>query len=70
MLELMWSKYRKDKIMSMGIAVILFAAYFLNVFLGAVISPLIGDIPEMLVLVASTLFFVVAILNREAEAKG
>ena len=56
--------------MSMGIAVILFAAYFLNVFLGAVISPLIGDIPEMLVLVASTLFFVVAILNREAEAKG
>ena len=57
-------------VMSMGIAVILFAAYFLNVFLGAVSSPLIGDIPEMLVLVASTLFFVVAILKREAEAKG
>ena len=57
--------------MAMGIAVILFAAYFLNVFLGAVTSsPLVGDIPEMLVLVASTLFFVVAILKREADAKG
>lgn len=57
--------------MAMGIAVILFAAYFLNVFLGAVTSsPVLGDIPEMLVLVASTLFFVVAILKREAEAKG
>ncbi len=56
--------------MTMGIAVVLFAAYFLNVFLGAVTSsPLIGDIPEMLVLVVSTLFFVVAILKREAEAK-
>ncbi len=57
--------------MAMGIAVILFAAYFLNVLLGAVTSsPLIGDIPEMLVLLVSTLFFVVAILKREAEAKG
>ena len=31
---------------------------------------IIGDIPEMLVLVVSTLFFVIAILKREAEAKG
>lgn len=57
--------------MYMGIAVFLFAAYFLNVFVGAVTrSPVLGDIPEMLVLVVSTLFFVVAILKREDEAKG
>lgn len=57
--------------MFMGIAVVLFVAYFLNVFLGAMTGdPILGDIPEMLVLVASTLFFVVAILKRETEAKG
>ena len=57
--------------MYMGIAVFMFAAYFLNVLLGAVTSsPILGDIPEMLVLVVSTLFFVVAILKREAEAKA
>jgi len=57
--------------MYMGIAVFMFAAYFLNVLLGAVTgSPILGDIPEMLVLVVSTLFFVVAILKREAEAEG
>lgn len=57
--------------MSMGIAVVLFAAYFLNVFLGAVTgNPVIGDIPEMLVLAVSTLFFVIAILKREAEVEN
>ena len=57
--------------MYMGIAEGSFAAYFLNVFLGAVTnSPILGDIPEMLVLVVSTLFFVIAILKREAEAKA
>jgi len=56
--------------MYMGIAVVLFAAYFLNVFLGAVTgSPILGDISEMLTLVVSALFFVVAILKREAAAK-
>ncbi len=57
--------------MYMGIAVVLFAAYFLNVFVGAVTrSPVLGDIPEMLMLAVSTLFFVIAILKRETEAKG
>lgn len=56
--------------MYMGIAVVLFAAYFLNVFLGAVAnSPVIGDVPEMLVLAASALFFVIAILKLETAAK-
>jgi len=54
----------------MGIAVTLFAAYFLNVFMGAVTSdPILGDIMEMLVLATSTLFFVIAILKLEAKAK-
>jgi hypothetical protein len=57
--------------MYMGIAVTLFVAYFLNVFLGAVTgNPILGDIHEMLVLAVSTLFFVFAILKLEAKAKN
>lgn len=57
--------------MFMGISVVLFVAYFLNVFLGAVTgNQILPDIPEMLMLAVSTLFFVIAILKREAEAKG
>ena len=56
--------------MYMKIAVTLFATYFLNVFLGAVTSkPVLNDIFEMLVLVVSTLFFVLAILKLEAKSK-
>lgn len=56
--------------MYMGIAVVLFAAYFLNVFLGAVVgSPILNDVLEMLVLAASTFFFVIAILKLETAAK-
>jgi len=56
--------------MYMGIAVVLFAAYFLNVFLGAVVgNPILDDVFEMLVLAASTFFFVIAILKLEAAAK-
>lgn len=56
--------------MYMGIATALFAAYFLNVFLGAVTNgPVLNDILEMLVLAASTLFFVVAILKKEAAVQ-
>ncbi|MFV1853138.1 MAG: hypothetical protein ACMZ66_20895 [Thalassospira sp.] len=54
----------------MGIAVVLFAIYFLNVFLGAVAgNQILKDVFEMLVLAASTLFFVIAILKSEAAAK-
>jgi len=56
--------------MYMGIAVVLFAIYFLNVFLGAVAgNQILKDVFEMLVLAASTLFFVIAILKSEAAAK-
>ncbi len=55
--------------MYMKIAVTLFLAYFLNVFIGATTgSAILGDANEMLVLMASTLFFVLAILKLEAEA--
>jgi len=57
--------------MYMKIAATLFAAYFLNVFLGAVTGePILNDILELLVLAVSTLFFVVAILKLEAEAQN
>ncbi len=57
--------------MYMKMAVTLFAAYFLNVFLDAVTgSPILGDVHEMLVLMISTLFFVLAILKLEADAKS
>jgi len=55
----------------MKISVTLFVAYFLNVFLGAVTgNPILGDVHEMYVLMVSTLFFVLAILKLEAEAKS
>ena len=57
--------------MHMKIAVTLFAAYFLNVLLGAVTgSAILEDVGEMFVLMASTLFFVLAILKLEAIAKS
>ena len=57
--------------MSMGIAVVLFGLYFLNVSLGAFgTAAFLGDVSEMLLLAISALFFVVAILKREAAAKG
>jgi len=56
--------------MYMKIAVALFAAYFLNVLLGAVTNkPVLNDVFEMLVLAVSALFFVVAILKLEAKSK-
>jgi hypothetical protein len=56
--------------MYMGIAVFLFAGFFLNVFLGASGGGLhLSEVSEMLVLTTSVLFFVAAILKREAAAK-
>jgi hypothetical protein len=53
--------------MSMGIAVVLFGLYFLNVSLGAFgDAALLGDVSEMLLLAVSGFSFVVAILKREA----
>lgn len=57
--------------MYMGIAAILFAGFFLNVFLGASGGGLhLSEVSEMLVLTTSVLFFVAAILKREAQAKA
>jgi len=56
--------------MYMTIATILFSAYFLNVSMGAFGGgTFLGDVSEMLLLVVSVLFFVVAILQRETAAK-
>jgi len=56
--------------MFMKIAVMLFGLYFLNVSLGAFgTAAFLGDVPEMLLLAISVIFFVVAILKREAAVK-
>lgn len=55
----------------MGIAVVLFILYFLNVSLGAFrTAAFLGDVSEMLLLSVSVLFFVVAILKQEKTAKN
>jgi hypothetical protein len=55
-------------IMFLAAAVIVFALYFLNVALGAFMGgAVLGDTGEMLVLLAATILFVVAILKKEAD---
>jgi len=50
-----------------GILLILFTA---NVVLGAVTNaPLVGIVTEWLILFAASIFFVIGILRREAEAQ-
>lgn len=52
-------------------ALILFSMFAINVALGATGNgALIDDLGEMLMLLASTLFFVVGVLQREARAKS
>lgn len=54
--------------MYLAISAIVFAVYFANVLLGAFASnAFLGDVGEMLVLFVATIFFVVAILKREAD---
>ena len=56
--------------MALAIAVILFLIYLANVVAGAMTSaPFVGDVYEMLILFAASIFFVAAILRREADAK-
>ena len=56
--------------MYMAIAAILFSIYFLNVSMGAFGGgAFLSDVNEMILLAVSVLFFVVAILKREAAAK-
>jgi len=57
--------------MALVAAGILFLAFVLNVVLGAITgSPLLGDVPEMLVLFAASICFVVAILHRERGSRS
>lgn len=56
--------------MYMGASAVLFAIFFLNVFLGATgQGTYLTEVQEMLLLGASALLFVAAILKREADAK-
>lgn len=57
--------------MYLWISVALFAVFILNVLLGSLdIDPFLGVIPEMLTLMAATVFFVLEILRREAADKN
>jgi hypothetical protein len=57
--------------MFMGISVVLFAIFFLNVAMGAFGSDeFLDDVPEMLLMATSAAFFVAAILVCEAKAKA
>ncbi|MFT6104920.1 MAG: hypothetical protein ACJA1E_001346 [Paracoccaceae bacterium] len=54
----------------MAISALLFSCYFLNVSMGAFGSGVIlNDIQELLLLIVSVIFFVAAILLREAVKK-
>jgi hypothetical protein len=56
--------------MFLAASVVVFAFYFANVALGAFAnSAFLGDVGEMLVLLAASILFVVAILKKEADHK-
>lgn len=56
--------------MFLAASFIVFAIYFANVVLGAFASSaFLGDVGEMLVLLAASILFVVAILQKEADHK-
>ncbi|MEM7462337.1 MAG: hypothetical protein AAF362_06605 [Pseudomonadota bacterium] len=57
--------------MTLAISAFLFAIFAANVVLGAITgSPILGDVPEMLVLFAASIAFVAVILQREALAEN
>lgn len=56
--------------MALALSALLFALFFGNVMLGAFWSKaVLGDVGEMLVLLAASTLFVVAILKKEADRK-
>jgi hypothetical protein len=56
--------------MFLAASVVVFAIYFANVALGAFAnSAFLSDVGEMLVLLAASVLFVVAILKKEADHK-
>jgi hypothetical protein len=57
--------------MSLAVSSVLAAVFVLNVALGASGSgTFLSDLQEMLVLLAASIAFTVAILRREAQARG
>jgi hypothetical protein len=57
--------------MFLAASVVVFAIYFTNVALGAFAnSAFLSDVGEMLVLLAASVLFVVAILKKEADHKN
>ncbi len=53
--------------MYLWVSAALFAVFILNVLLGSLgIKPNLGNVPEMLTLLAAVIFFVLEILRREA----
>jgi len=57
--------------MFLAASIAVFVVYFANVALGAFAgSAFLGDVGEMLVLLAASILFVVAILNKEADRKN
>lgn len=56
--------------MFLAASIVVFAIYFANVALGAFArTAFLGDVGEMLVLLAASILFVVAILQIEADHK-
>jgi len=57
--------------MALVIAGVCFLAYVGNVLLGALAdSAILSDVSEMVILFIASIFFVAAILRREADAKN
>ncbi len=56
--------------MFLAASILVFVVYFTNVALGAFMgNAFLGDVGEMLVLFTAAIFFVVAILQKEADRK-
>jgi len=65
------NKFRGDEEnMYLGIAATLFGVFFLNVLIGSFGGEqYLNDVSEMLLMLSAVLFFVIAILKKEAAAK-
>ncbi len=57
--------------MALLISALLVVVFVANVAIGSVSgNPILGNVPEMLLLFAASIFFVAAILKHEAAAKN
>ena len=57
--------------MALGIAAVFFTVFVVNLLMGAFgESAFLGDVGELLIMLAASVAFVVAILKREADAKA